>query len=192
MSKLSTCWRVVQRRLTPRKYLKDRRGAAAIEFAFIVPIAMTLFTAALTYSDAIYISRKVTLTAHTVTDLVTQYPTLTLAQITTIIGASSAVIAPYSSTNLVVVVSEVQTNAAGAATITWSNASSNGTARTVGAPVALPLTISTPNATYIWGEAYYTYTPTIGYMVMRMIGSLTLSDQTFMAPRVSANIPKPS
>jgi hypothetical protein len=86
-------------------------------------------------------------------------------------------------------VSEVTTDASGKATILWSQATSNWSGRVIGSIVTLPTTIDTPNVSYIWGEASYVYTPTIGYQVT---GSFTLTDSTFMAPRLVTQIPKPS
>jgi Flp pilus assembly protein TadG len=163
---------------------RDSRGTAAEEFVIIMPIALIMFTGAVTYGDAIAIDRKVTLTAHTVADLTTQYSTLTAAQMTALLNAATAIIAPYASANIVVTVSEVQTNASSVATVTWSQ-SLNGTARTVGSSVTLPTSLSAANVTYIWGEATYTYTPKVGYQVT---GPITLYQQTYMAPRLSTAI----
>lgn len=162
----------------------DSRGTAAEEFVIIMPIALILFTGAVTYGDAIAIDRKVTLTAHTVADLTTQYSTLTAAQMTALLNAATAIIVPYAAANIVVTVSEVQTNASSVATVTWSQ-SLHGTARTVGSSVTLPASLSAANVTYIWGEATYTYTPAVGYQVT---GPITLYQQTYMAPRLSTAI----
>jgi hypothetical protein len=37
----------------------------------------------------------------------------------------------------------------------------------------------------IWGEASYAYKPTIGYVVT---GTLNLSDQIYMSPRLTASV----
>jgi Flp pilus assembly protein TadG len=168
-----------------RNWRRDPAGSAAAEFALILPIALFLFTGTITYGNAIYIDRKVTLTARTVTDLVTQYSSVANTDVQTVLGASSAIIAPYSAANVVVTVSEVQTDASGNATITWSQ-SLNGTKRPVGQAITLPPTIDGAFVTYIWGEVSYAYTPAIGYLVS---GTMTLHDQTYMAPRISTNIP---
>jgi Flp pilus assembly protein TadG len=168
-----------------RNWRRDTSGSPAAEFAFILPLALFLFTGTVTYGNAIYIDRKVTLTARTVTDLVTQYSTVANTDVQTVLGASSAIVAPYSAANIIVTVSEVQTDGSGNATVTWSQ-SLNGTKRPVGQVVTLPSTIDTANVTYIWGEVSYTYTPSIGYLVP---AAMTLHDQTYMAPRISTNIP---
>ncbi len=146
-----------------------------------------LFTGTITYSNAIYIDRKVTLTTRTVTDLVTQYTTLAKADVQNILGAASLIMSPYPSSNSVVTISEVTTNASGVAKVVWSQ-SLNGTKRPVGQIVTLPTSIDTANATFIFGEVQYTYTPAIGYQVT---GSITLHDQTYMSPRLSSTITCP-
>jgi len=167
-----------------RRMGRDQRAAAGSEFALVVPLALVLLTGAITYGDAIAIDRKVTLTTRTVTDLVTQYTSISTADLQTLLGASSAIIAPYSSANVIVTVSQVTTDATGKATVAWSQ-SLNGTARPVGQVVSLPATIDTPNVTYIFGEVQYGYTPTVGYQVT---GTITLRDQTYMSPRLSTTI----
>ena len=116
----------------------DHRGVAAIEFAIVLPFMLVLYIGGVELGDGMAIQVKVTDTTHIVADLVTQQTTTTTkAMVDTILGASSATMAPYSSppysaANLVVTVSEVSTNASGAATVTWSD-SLNGTKRPVGA-----------------------------------------------------------
>jgi Flp pilus assembly protein TadG len=185
MRTIARRWRAERVRSVLRNWRRDPAGTAAAEFALILPIALFLFTGTITFGNAIYIDRKVTLTARTVTDLVTQYSSMASSDVQTVLGASSAIIAPYSAANVVVTVSEVQTDASGKPTITWSQ-SLNGTKRPVGQAVTLPATIDAANVTYIWGEVSYSYTPAIGYLVS---GTMTLHDQTYMAPRISTNIP---
>jgi Flp pilus assembly protein TadG len=168
-----------------RDWLGDARGAAAGEFAMVLPIALFLFTGTITFGNAIYIDRKVTLTTRTVTDLVTQYSSVASSDVQTILNASAQILAPYSSANAVVTVSEVQTDSSGKATVTWSQ-SLNGTKRPAGQIVTLPTAIDVAKATYIFGEVSYTYTPAIGYLVT---GPIVLSDNTYMAPRISPSVP---
>jgi Flp pilus assembly protein TadG len=166
-------------------FRRNAHGVAAIEFALILPFGLVLFTGAVEYGDAIAIDRKVTLTTRTVTDLVTQYPTIATADLLTLMGASTQIIAPYSAANVVVIVSQVQVDSGGKSTVSWSKSLPPGHEETLGQqPVSpLPTNIQTPGSYYIWGEVRYTYTPTIGYMLTQQ--SFNLHDQTFMAPRVA-------
>lgn len=172
-------------------FCEDRQGAASGEFAIILPFALVLLTGLITYGDAIALDRKVTLTARTVTDLVTQYQTISKADLQTLLdGASSAIVQPYSSSPLEVTVSQVVVNAAGQAKIIWTQSTTNGAAavHNAGDTITLPTQISSVGASYIWGQVAYTYTPSIGYQVT---GPLILTDQTYMAPRQVQQIPTP-
>ena len=140
--------------------IRDRCGTAAVEFAGILPLMLVVYIGSVEVGDGYAIDRKVSITARTVTDLATQYVAIYNADMTNILGASSAIIAPYPVANLVVTLSEVTIDSQGKATITWSD-SFQGTARTVGQSVTLPTAIDTPNTSLIWGEVQYNYTPNL-------------------------------
>ena len=54
---------------------RNDRGSAAVEFAVIVPIMLTLFFGVLEFSSGIAVDRKVTLVARTMSDLTSQSTT---------------------------------------------------------------------------------------------------------------------
>jgi Flp pilus assembly protein TadG len=169
----------------------DHGGVAAIEFAIVLPFMLVLYIGGVELGDGLAIQVKVTDTTHIVADLVTQQTTSTTkTMVDTILGASSATMAPYSSppysaANLVVTVSEVSTNASGAATVTWSD-SLNGTKRPVGQVMTLPASlVGLPNVSLILGEVSYRYTPNLGYNI---VGTVTIADSYYLFPRNSASI----
>jgi Flp pilus assembly protein TadG len=169
----------------------DHGGVAAIEFAIVLPFMLVLYIGGVELGDGLAIQVKVTDTTHIVADLVTQQTTSTTkTMVDTILGASSATMAPYSSApysaaNLVVTVSEVSTNASGAATVTWSD-SLNGTKRPVGQVMTLPAQLAgQANISLILGEVSYLYTPNLGYNI---VGTVTISDSYYLYPRNSASI----
>lgn len=166
------------------RLLADRRGVSAVEFALLLPLMITLYLGSVEVSQGISIDRKVTLTARTVADLVSQVSSINNSSMTNVLSASSAVISPYPVEPLKVTVSLVAVDAAGKATISWSD-SLNGTARASGSSVTLPASLNVPNTSVIWSEVQYTYTPTIGYVVT---GAMTLKDQIYMRPRISSTI----
>jgi Flp pilus assembly protein TadG len=178
-----------------------RRGAgeramAATEFAIILPVMLIVFTGSLIYGTASEINRKVTLTARDVTDLVTQYESITTADMTTLINSAAQVLAPFSTANASVVVTEVTMNSAGQGTVTWSvSLNSNANPLTPGQTQPLPANIQAipavsnqTSVSVIWGHVSYTYTPTIGY---QLTGPITLYDDIYLAPRLSAQVTYP-
>jgi Flp pilus assembly protein TadG len=168
-----------------RGFFGEESAFAAVEFALVFPVALALFVGLVDISDGVAISRKVTITARTITDLVSQNVNVTTASVTTMLNAASAIAAPYSTANMVITVSEVTTDASGNATVTWSQ-SSKGSALTAGQSVSVPTGIGRPNTSLIWGQVRYNYTP---LLYAPFIGNITLSSQIFLSPRLSNSIP---
>ncbi|MFN3349141.1 TadE/TadG family type IV pilus assembly protein [Pseudorhodoplanes sp.] len=176
--------RLVTRRLS--EFTNDRRGMSAVEFALLLPLMVTLYLGGVELSQAISIDRKVTLTARTVADLVSQFSSIDTTNINASLGAASAVLAPYPDSKAKVTVSVVDIDANGVAKVKWSN-SKNGTPRAAGSTVTIPAALNIPSTSLVWGEVSYDYQPSIGYVVT---GNLNLHDQIFMRPRKSETIPK--
>jgi len=167
----------------------DRRATSALEFALLLPLLLTLYVAGTEISNAIAIDRKVTITARTVTDLVSRASIISTADMSDILAASAAVIAPYIPNYLTVTVSEIYIDNNGNATVWGFSCSYQGTPQTIGESVTLPAQLVTPNSYLIWGQAQYSYTPPIAYVIS---GTLTLHDQIFMSPRMSSSITGPA
>ncbi len=162
----------------------DDRGVSAVEFALLLPLMVTLYLGSVEISQAISADRKVTMTSRTVADLISQVSSINNAGMTDVLNASSSVMAPFKTTTLKVVVTSVNIDANGKATVTWSD-TFNGTARAVGSTVTVPTALKIANSTLIWSEVSYVYTPAIGYIIT---GPLTLKDQLYMAPRISTAV----
>jgi Flp pilus assembly protein TadG len=167
-----------------RDFARAQGGVAAIEFAAVLPFMLTAYLGGVEYGDGVAINRKVAITTHAVADLASRTPTIKNADMAAILGASSAVIAPYDPGQLAVTVSQVAVDSKGNATISWSD-TLNGTARAVNSPITLPGGLATPGSFYILGEVKYNYTPTLGYV---LTGTLTFSNQIFMSPRESVSV----
>ncbi|HEX3164140.1 MAG TPA: TadE/TadG family type IV pilus assembly protein [Pseudolabrys sp.] len=182
MNSISSFMGSIERRL--RRLIGDERGVSAVEFALLLPLMLTLYFGAVEVSQGIGADRKVTLTARTIADLVSQVSSIGNSDMTNALNASSAVMAPFPVANLQVTVTSVKIDAAGKATVDWSD-TLNGTARVVGATVTLPTALNVANTSLIWSETQYTYRPVIGYVVS---GTLTLHDQIYMRPRLSASV----
>jgi Flp pilus assembly protein TadG len=166
------------------RFAQDRRGVSAVEFAMLLPLMVTLYLGAVEISQGVAIDRKVTLTTRTVADLASQVSSINNADMTNLLNATAAVVTPYDQSKLKVVVSAVTIDNNGTAKIAWSD-TLGGTARSVGATVTLPTALNVNNTTLIWSEVNYSYKPTIGYVVT---GTLSLSDQIFMRPRLSDTV----
>jgi Flp pilus assembly protein TadG len=181
-----------------RRFIASTRGMAAIEFAMILPVMLLLLLATFDAANAIAVYMKVRSATYILAAITNQYSIATpiqAADMTAITGATSAVLAPYSSAPVVVVISQVSVSAANksAATVDWS-ATLNGTALTAGSALNLPATLNTNNnntcSAYpcylIFGKVTYKYTPMFGFFAA---GGITLSDSVYVTPRSSNCIP---
>jgi len=160
----------------------DQRGVSAVEFALLLPLMVTLYLGVVEISQGIGADRKVTLTARAIADLVAQASNMANSDMTNSLNAATAVMAPFPDSKLKVTVTRVDVDANGNATVKWSD-SKNGTARSQGSTVTLPAALKIASSSLIWSEVEYAYKPTIGYIVS---GTLTLKDQLYMRPRLSA------
>ena len=172
-------------RRTGARLRADKRGVSAIEFALILPIMLLLYLGLTELSQAIGIKRKVTLTAHALSDLASNPKagrSINQSEIDNILNAAAAVIMPYSAMPLTVTVTAINIDKDGKATVGWSK-TRGGSEHEVGTPMTIPATLAVPNSQLILSEAAYAYTPAIGYTIS---GTLTLSDKLYMAPRIGA------
>jgi len=167
-----------------RRFVAARQGLAAIEFALVLPILMLLFLASVDAGRAISIYMKVRAATYTLDAITNQYTTIQSTDMTAIVGATSVVLAPYSSSPAVVTISQISINNSTNATVSWSY-SLNGTALTQGATVTVPSGFSTCNSYpcfLVFGQVSYNYTPLFGYFTP---SAINLSDSLYVTPRSS-------
>jgi hypothetical protein len=174
----------------------DSRATAAVEAALILPVALTMFALLLYGAEAFAIQRKVTLTARTVTDLITQttptmvnsQPSIPQSSVDSDLAYASSVLAPYAAPNLTMLATEVKVNSDQAtATVQWSEPYNGATVRAAGSTVTLPTGLGTGQQGnyFIMGEVYYNYTPLNLYTPTT---AMTLHDAIYLTPRASASL----
>ena len=170
-----TLW--LPRRL--RRFVGDRRGVSAVEFALLAPVMIALYLGMVEISDGIGADRKVSLTASTLANLTAQYTAITTSDMDNILDASSAIIVPYSASNLSMTVTCLNIDSNKNVTVKWSvgrNASA------LSGTVSIPTDLQVPGQ-LILAKVSYAYTPVVGYTIT---GTLNMSDRMYMAPRQTA------
>ena len=134
-----------------RRFIASTRGVVAIEFAAILPVLLIMLLATFDGGSAIAVYMKVRAATYVLASVTNQYSTAMPIQSTNMTGimsATTAVLAPYSSTPLAAVISELKITATKATTakVCWS-ATQNGTALAAGSTVNLPTGISSSTNT---------------------------------------------
>jgi hypothetical protein len=152
---------------------------------------MVIFLGSYDGGRAIAVYMKVRSATYTLDAITNQYTTIQSSDMQTIVGATSVVLAPYSSAPVVVVISQIEISTGGKATVSWSYAL-NGTPPAQGSTATIPAGLvasSNTCGTYpcylIFGQVSYTYTPLFGFFGN---GGITLADSLYVTPRSSACI----
>ena len=179
------------------RLLKDRRGVAAIEFAFIAPILLVVFFGTVEYTAAISIKRKVTTMARTVSDLTSQAAVVNDTDFANFFAASSGIMAPYSATPITMTASLLYVDpSSGQVRVEWSKGY-NAAALSVGTPVSVPSgLISRDSNNKVLANQYLiyshvTYLYTNATLVVLKTG-VTLSYDAYTRPRQTTCVFYPS
>lgn len=151
--------------------LADESGIAAVEFAFLAPVALGFLSLAYASGQGLSVYHKTVETAHIVTDMVsrTSYSPSSVAQAEQLsstnldgdLALGQLVMYPNDSTNLQVVMTELKLDTTHlTAQVVWSEGYNGGVALACGATVVLDPSYYQSGATYLlYGQASYTYQP---------------------------------
>jgi Flp pilus assembly protein TadG len=163
------------------RWRSDRRGVAAVEFAFIAPILILSYFAVAELSGAMLAGRKAGHEASEVGDLVAQCQTIAASDFTDVWTIGGEVMEPLSTTPLSMRVTSIVANAAGATTVGWSF--DNGGALTkyaTGATITAPTGLVPASGSVIMSETRYVYTSPVGIVVK---SALPFNNTFYLAPR---------
>jgi Flp pilus assembly protein TadG len=162
-----------------RRFAAAQQGIAAVEFALIMPVMVVMLLATYDGGRAISAYMKMRAATYALAEMTNQYATIASADMTNIMGAGAAVMAPFS-TAPAIKISQITTNGSGVSKYGWS-AALNATAHTI------PSSASPPSGTVVNGgylilaEVTYTYTPLFGFFGSS--SSITFSDNLYVTPR---------
>ena len=174
-----------------RKHLSisaDTQGVALLEFAITLPVLLMLYLGCVQICDVVSVYRKTSTTARTVADIVSQQTQVTDVSLQEILNASSQVMAPYTTGNLRIVVTQVSISNAGVATVDWSKPTGTGAvADTTGSVYTLPTGVAINNTSVVISKVNYAYIADIGGILHT---DIPLADTIYMYPRSIVKIPK--
>ncbi|WP_038364871.1 TadE/TadG family type IV pilus assembly protein [Bosea sp. UNC402CLCol] len=163
------------------RFRRDTEGFALVEFAVALPVMLVAYCGTVDVAQMVMANRKVTQLTLALADLSARHSPLPPAEIDNIFKAAQAVLMPFDSANISMVISSVVIDAEGIAKVCWSNAPPNGQALARGTTVPLPDSIRVPSTSVIMAKASYTYTPMFGNV---LTGTFTLGgDPIYTRPR---------
>ena len=175
-----------------KRFALERKGAAAVEIALILPFMLSLYVGSIELSDLINVDRRVTVIAATVGDLVARADgNLKQSELTDYFNAAEEIVTPYKTAGLKQLITCVSINATGTtATVEWSKGTGGATEKSAGSTLSLSLL---PQAIrdiskgkyVIMSETQYSYKPLMGIIFQT---AQTLYRQNFHLPRFGAKV----
>jgi len=188
-----------------RRFCRDRRGVAAIEFAFIVPVLLMMYFITMEASQAIETSKKVSRIGSMVADLVTQQQTVMKANLEAIMKIGTTTLLPYNRSDPTIIITAIQMTdeAAPTARVVWSRKLVGNTYSADAKPgdtTTVPSTLNIRNTFLIRVESKLTpYTPVIMWDkdnkdqkavgLLSTFSNINMSETYYLRPRRSTTIP---
>jgi len=166
---------------------RDNKGVAALEFALIAPIMVTLYMGSVELHHALSADRRVTDLAGATADLVAQSADIS-GQMDNIFDAASTYLKPYGVANLRITVSSICHAGDDTGRVDWSANYVNGGVKTYAHLEVVPLPLDSDDkpvltikgTSLILAEVSYQYTSPLG----EYVNSMTLSDHYYLRPRL--------
>jgi Flp pilus assembly protein TadG len=182
----------LKRRLS-RTPLRDDRGSVMLEFAFAMPLLLTILLGGIELGRYVLLHQKLDRTAMTISDLVSRVTQVTPAELDTIFLATDLVMAPFAMGDRgAVIVSSVMEDS-GTPKIVWQRTGSGTLTVTseVGvqggtATISDPEMLSTGEGIIV-GESYFDYSP----WLVEIIPTVRLRHVASFRPRLNNEVACP-
>ena len=174
-------------------FLHETRAAAAVEFALILPVMLTLYLGSVELSSAISVDKRVSTVSGTLGDLVARSDReITASDVSDYFYAASTTMAPYASSGVQQIVTSVLVNTNGSTQVRWSRADNGASTHPNGSSYTLPVDLKdlvteggTEPGYVIVAEAQMNYLPLVGYFFDT---AFPLYHEYFFLPRFDSEI----
>lgn len=177
-----------------RAFIRRETGVAAVEFALVVPLMLSVYLGCTEAAALLTADRKVQSVAGAIGDLVARSnKTIAQDQLQDYFSAATSIMTPYGTSGLVQTVTAVSVSNAGEATVLWSVRYEDGDLLTSvpehprGSTYALSAEMKAiaTGQTVIAAEARYGYRPLLGLVFKE---SLDLNRSALFMPRFGGTI----
>lgn len=121
-----------------RRMMHERDGIGGVEFALLAPVLIVLYLCAFELMTGFSVSKKVSMAASTVADLVSRTDKVSKADLEGMVDVTNAVFPPYPVDNLSLRITGVTVDADRQAKVAWSWSNSGAAPYAVGSTVVVP------------------------------------------------------
>ncbi|MBB4349023.1 MULTISPECIES: TadE/TadG family type IV pilus assembly protein [Rhizobiaceae] len=161
-----------------RRFATDVRGIGGVEFALIAPLLLFLYITSFELTIGLSVSKRVTRTASTVADLVTQQAKVTTSDLQQMTSVANAIFTPYQPQNLKMKITGVTIDASSNPTVAWSWAQDGSRPYSNGSAVNVPTDMRSASTFLVRAEVSVTH-----QLLMFMPGLMPSSLQTITLNR---------
>lgn len=174
-------------KLLARAFAKSRSGIAALEFAFIAPVMIVLFFGVVEGSNALSVSRRVSLAVNTLADLASQEAQLTTAQLGDLFTGVEQIVGQGDIDADVVLISLIYDPDEDKILVDWSRDNAGGTPYAPGSEYTglADATLLDETSSLIVSEIRYTYSSAL---TRSIIGPVDFEKFATRWPRRSARV----
>lgn len=183
------------------RLIADRRGVAAVEFAFIAPLLLCMYFVTMEVGQAIETNKKVGRVGSMVADLITQQQTITPTEVEAVIKIGESTLAPYnrSKSTITVTAIEVTTDATPQVKVAWSRKLANGAivaGPAKGSTTTLPDALKVAGSFLVRVQSELDYKPVITWAASgkKTLGltsafdNISMSETYYLRPRMSTAV----
>jgi Flp pilus assembly protein TadG len=179
----------------------DRRGVAAVEFAFVAPLLLSMYFVTMEVSQGIETDKKVGRIASMVADLVTQQQITTKAEVDAIMTIGQSLLQPYnrSAPKIVVTAIEITDETVPKVKVFWSRKLVNGAASVdaaKGTITTVPAALNTRGSFLVRVESFLDYKPVITWAaadkkplgLTAAFDGISMKQTYYLRPRMSSQV----
>lgn len=166
-----------------RHLIKDRRGTAAVEFAFVAPVMILMYYGLAELTQGMMADRRASHVASAIGDLVAQDTVINTSEMNDVFNVGKAIIAPFPTSGLSMRVTSIRKDSTGAIQVMWSKG--YGSMGALTSVTSVPTGLIDKNESLILSESSYVYNSTTK---KALPNALTFTQQYYLKPRKTAQV----
>lgn len=181
-----------------KRFRGDTAGAAAIEFAFIAPLLITMYLGTMEISQGVEMNKKVGRSASVIGDLIAQNDIIAVADVQDIMKIGKAILQPYNRSIPTVIITAIQIDGALAPKVAWSRKAVGTTYTTpyvVNAGVTVPANLLIANTFLIKVESQLEYLPITSWSINKnktggqgAYAAIDMAETYYLRPRIADDV----
>jgi len=173
-----------------RKFLHDRRGLGAVEFALIAPLLLLIYLGSVDLADGVDTNKKVSRSASVLADLVARQLSVTKDDLDDMFNIGRASLLPYGRSSPKIRITAIRIDGTASANnltpkVDWSYANIADFAVKKGSTGAIPVSLVGEGSYFIKVDVELDYKPLNSWIST----SIPMSETYYLAPRYTNTIP---